>query len=119
MKWYYWDQNNSGGVFDVDETLCHRLFIEAETYQEAETKALKMGVYYNGAECDGPDCPCCGDRWYVGNEVKKSNLAAYKVNSVEEYAQVLANKYGFTKPDARLFYSSGEVKEVYMTKDQL
>lgn len=120
--WYYWSQNNSGGSFFVDDKLTHRVFIEADTYREAESKALYMGVYYNGCD-EGLDCECCGDRWYEGDEVPVPNKIrrwdsnnAVDINTVEEYAQYLADKYGWCKPDARLFYKNGEVKEIFKTK---
>jgi hypothetical protein len=36
-----------------------------------------------------------------------------KMNSIEEYAQVMADLYGWTKPDIRIFYKNGEVKEIF------
>lgn len=69
MPWFEWDQNNSGGSFVVNDKLTCRLFIEADTYEEAEGKAFGMGVYYDGCS-KGMDCGCCGDRWYEGDEVK-------------------------------------------------
>lgn len=36
-----------------------------------------------------------------------------KFRSMEEYVQFVANEWGMTKPDARLFYHDGTVKEVY------
>jgi hypothetical protein len=62
-KFYEFNQNNSGGEFVVDGKICHRLFIEANTPEEATAKAVSMGVYFNGV-ADGRDCDCCGDRWY-------------------------------------------------------
>jgi hypothetical protein len=38
---------------------------------------------------------------------------AIKIKSVEEYAQILANLYGYTYPDVRIFYHNGEIKEIY------
>ncbi len=117
MKWFEWTQNNSGGGFDVDKEVCHRLFIQAESYEEAEEKALDMGVYYDGCH-EGYDCPCCGDRWYEGDEVNPPDELRdrcgnmVKINGVEGYAQYLADQYGWTEPDARLFYSDGQVVEI-------
>lgn len=119
MKWFLFDQNNSGGGFDVGEKLCHRLFIQAETYEQAEEKALDLGVYFNGCD-DDRDCPCCGDRWYRGDELKfpmewkhySGNDFVFK--NVQRYAQFLADNYGWTKPDGRLFYADGTVKEVFI-----
>ena len=62
-KFFEFNQNNSGGEFVVDGKLCHRLFIEANSPQEACDKAVAMGVYFDGVK-DGRDCDCCGDRWY-------------------------------------------------------
>lgn len=59
---YEFQQNNSGGVFVVNDVLCHRLFIEANNADEAIHKAEELGCYWNGVE-EGKDCPCCGDRW--------------------------------------------------------
>jgi hypothetical protein len=111
MAFYEWSQNNSGGTFYTDDKICHQIFIEADNYDEAEQKALDFGVYYNGVD-DGYDCSCCGDRWVSGKEI---NLEKpwIKEDNIEDYAQYLANNYGWTKPDIRIFYKSGEVKEVF------
>jgi hypothetical protein len=160
MAFYEFDQNNSGGSFDVNEKLCHRLVIEADTYQEAENIAENFGVYFDG--CDkGIDCSCCGDRWYSGNliDLEKYKERGYEVSifdhyaspeqkwfdkygkyevikqpkwddgfafrhftgkiyfrNVEEYMQFLADEYGWTTPDARIFYKNGTVKEIFKNK---
>lgn len=113
MNWYLFEQNNSGGSFDVDKELCHRLFIQAETIKDAEQKAFGMGVYYDGCE-DGRDCSCCGDRWSGGDEINFPLTWGKEktFNTIEEYAQHLANDFGFTKPDARVFYKDGSVMEI-------
>ena len=36
--------------------------------------------------------------------------------NVEEYAQFLADEYGWTTPDVRIYYSNGNVKEIFSTK---
>ena len=62
-QFYELTQNNSGGSHDCDETLCHRLIIEATSINEAINKAEELGCYWNGVD-KGMDCSCCGDRWY-------------------------------------------------------
>lgn len=157
-KIYEFDQNNTGGSFDVDDKLCHRVYIEANDIEEAVSIAEGMGVYFNGCE-EGLDCSCCGDRWYYPNEIdlekpytttsyNKSSedeawrdiLSTYKnfsnevvyigenkysknsykfevyFKSVEGYIQYLVDDFGWTSPDARLFYKDGTVKEFYKTK---
>lgn len=36
---YQFDQNNFFGYFEVDDKVCHRLFIEADSAEEAMSKA--------------------------------------------------------------------------------
>jgi hypothetical protein len=110
MKWFQFDQNNSGGSFVVDDKLCHRLFIEAKSEGIANAIAEDMGVYFNGVR-DGYDCDCCGDRWYRGEEIDLSST-----KTVEEYAQELANQYGWTSPDARIFYDNGATVHIFTKK---
>ena len=38
MQWFEFLQNNSYGVFKVDNKVCHDIFIEAENYKEARKK---------------------------------------------------------------------------------
>ena len=157
---YEFNQNNSGGYFDVDENLCHRLYIEADTQSEAISKAEELGCYWDGVY-KGIDCPCCGDRWYEdcdAIDLEKYQTKGYEVwvsgtnitrwnekygrynvvkppsvqtlgygdskiccgkisfKNIEEYAQYLANEYGWTTPDARVFYKNGKVKEIFTEK---
>jgi len=115
---YEFSQNNSGGSFDVDNNVCHRLFIEAETSKQAKNKAKELGVYFNG--CDkGIDCNCCGDRWYKVDESDKIDLMSIsksygiEFKDVKDYAQYLANKYGATTPDSRIFYVDNSIDEIF------
>ena len=144
---YVFDQNNSGGSFDVDDKLCHRVVIEADSKREAEEKAFDFGVYYDGC-FTGEDCPCCGDRWYGAEEVRdisqlysvslwgnKSPESLVKYgevisvekdefgrkadilfHSVEHYFQFMADDFGWTSPDIRIFYKNGDVKEIFKEK---
>jgi hypothetical protein len=175
-KFYEISQTNTGGSFVTDDKLCHRLFIEASSEDEAISKAEDLGCYWNGVD-EGMDCPCCGDRWYPsGNGVDledmnkrwggyeisewfepskkiggvinnisdedaigslKSRYAGsewlieptaeekygsrrvigkIKLDSIEQYAQIMADLYGWTRPDCRIFYKDGNVKEVYSSK---
>lgn len=161
---YEFSQNNSGGYHVVDDKLCNRLFIEADSRDEATAKAEELGCYWDGV-AEGIDCPCCGDRWGMCDEVdiEKYSTEGYGVSvyggiyksaedkwmercgryeilvnptwtegrtcrwyagtirfkDIEEYAQYLADEYGWTKPDSRIFYKDGSVKEVYSRKEGL
>ena len=155
---YEFNQNNSGGYFDIDENLCHRLFIEADTKSEAISKAEELGCYWDGVY-NGIDCPCCGDRWneycdevdiekgyevriYDANiskwnerygryniveppSIKTLTYSSNKICSgkiyfknIEEYAQYLANEFGWTTPDARVFYKNGNIKEIFTERTE-
>jgi len=37
-------------------------------------------------------------------------------NNIEEYVQYIADEYGWTTPDARIFYKDGRVREIYSAK---
>ena len=56
-KFYEFSQNNSGGYFDVDENVCHRVIIEAMDEKHA------VALFEPMIENQSGSCPCCGDRW--------------------------------------------------------
>src|SRR3990167_7584500 len=87
LKFYEFSQNNSGGSFVVDENLCHRLFIEADTKNIAKEKMLDLGAYFDG---EG-DCECCGNRWseYAYEQIYPYRYGTF--NKVE--ANKIAKKY--------------------------
>ena len=115
---YMLDQNNSGGSFVVNDRLTHRLFIEADSEQDAIAFAESLVCYWNGVE-NGYDCECCGDRWYqyareYNSEKMVKDWECEEVGTVEGYAQYLADNYGHDcSPDARIFYKNGTVKEIF------
>ncbi len=147
LKWFEFSQNNSGGNFDIDDKLCHKLYIQAYNASEAVDKALAMGVYFDGCSM-GMDCGCCGDRWYETDEelslyygsfgekelalleglfkyetvpTKYENYKNHKdviFVSIEEYAQYLADAYSLgSKVDGRIFYYDGKVVEITPRKE--
>jgi hypothetical protein len=65
MPFYTFDQNNSGGGFDYDESagISCVVIIEADSAYSANRRAEEIGLYFDGAD-KGSDCPCCGDRWH-------------------------------------------------------
>ncbi|MCI4129405.1 DUF7296 family protein [Bacillus haynesii] len=159
MAFYNYDQNNSGGYFEVNEKVCHRLFIEADSREEADDIAESLGVYWDGIE-KGLDCPCCGDRWQSASKVGleaindegwdaivygsssstedewnerygnyplhtapkwttnffRSYSGKVRFESIEQYAQYLADHFGWTTPDARIFYKDGTIAEINKRK---
>jgi hypothetical protein len=61
---YTYNQNNSYGYFQTDDKVSEIVIIEAESPDEANEKAEKIGIYFGG----GGDCPCCGNRWHEAYE---------------------------------------------------
>lgn len=64
-KFYTYRQNNSGGNFDHKPSQGISVFviIQATDLRDADTRAQRAGLYFNGVDND-QDCSCCGDRWY-------------------------------------------------------
>lgn len=56
---YTYQQNNSGGWFDTTDALDVIVVIEADTYRQANARAMRLGIYFDGHG----DCRCCGNRW--------------------------------------------------------
>jgi hypothetical protein len=62
VKFFTYQQNNSGGTFVVDANVAHTVFVQAPNAEKANALAATVGVYFDG--CDvGIGCECCGDRW--------------------------------------------------------
>ena len=56
--------------------------------------------------------------WYKEPELKEKYGSPIiegivKLRTIEDYAQVIADRYGWTYPDARIFYHNGSVKEIF------
>jgi hypothetical protein len=80
---FTYNQNNSGGSYAIDDTITRTVVIEADTADEANTKAEELGIYFNGV-AEGSDCACCGDRWskaYDDDGVLRMDLGEYELNS--------------------------------------
>ena len=74
-KFYEYRQNNSGGSFlnDKENGICEYVVIEAFNSNDANDRAEKIGLYFDGCS-NGNDCPCCGDRWYRADESEGSDV---------------------------------------------
>ena len=66
MKFYTFNQNNSGGRFDFfpNKGISQHVIIEASSADDANDRAERIGLYFDGCEV-GLDCSCCGDRWHM------------------------------------------------------
>lgn len=48
----------------------------------------------------------------------KSYSGNIRIRNIEEYAQFVTDEYGFTSPDARIYYKDGSVKEIFASKER-
>lgn len=100
MKWYTFDQNNSGGYFVTNENVCEVVCIEAETAEQAILKAEEF--------CENDDsCPCCGDRWsfWIDDDDGKEKPSWYD-KAIED---TLPDWY---RKEARLHYADGRIETI-------
>lgn len=119
--WYEFSQNNSGGIFQIDDSVSVYVLIQATSYVEANNKAEDIGIYFDG--CDtGRDCDCCGDRWHEerwpmeGFSVYRWKQKKSKVfDNVRDYAQERANEDIWAKggkPSVVVYFADGS-KELF------
>ncbi|MGY9985041.1 hypothetical protein HV198_09005 [Citrobacter freundii] len=59
LRWWHFNQNNSGGYFIDNNTVSHDVFIQARNADEARTKAENIFEPYSEY------CTCCGERWCI------------------------------------------------------
>lgn len=89
-KLYVFWQNNSGGYFEVTETLSHYVVVEAHSADHANDRARDLGIYFFGC-WEGIDCTCCGDRWVeMENDEEVQSLYQFKS---DRRSNMLSNKY--------------------------
>lgn len=68
LKWWNFNQNNSGGYLILNEDVLEDVFIQARSKEEASNKAEEIFSDYSSF------CECCGERWstycyYEGKDV--------------------------------------------------
>ena len=90
LKYYTFDQNNSGGVFDFDaeKGISIKVIVQARDPKEANYLATRIGLYFNG---EG-DCECCGTRWseqysWNGNDDGTDTPMIYGDTAIEDWIQ--------------------------------
>lgn len=112
LRFFTYDQNNSGGSFQVDDKVAHTVIIEAASAEEADEKAQSIGIYFDGVEFDddggsiGSDCPCCGDRWYRAYG-EGDELPSIYGREPEIHNEAFAKK---GEPYCHIYYANGIVK---------
>ena len=120
LHWYEFDQNNSGGVFVMDDDVSIKVFIQSENAEGANQKAEEVGTYFDGCEKD-MDCDCCGDRWYRAGDPLDSFKTHFwgsendEYDNISDYAQALADASVWAeddKPAVIVYFADGSFKRV-------
>ncbi len=119
-KFFEFNQNNSGGYFDTDDNVCHRVIIEAETEEQAKE------IFKPMIENASSSCPCCGDRWggYCDEKTLDDFKNGYSATIYTHYKDYetrwetlygsfkrkeepkLSKEYGFTKYGTTVFFDT-------------
>lgn len=101
MKWFTYDQNNSGGFFIDNDQVSHLICIQANTAEEANAKAQNIVTYYSDF------CECCGERWYI---CEREGDGA---DVPSQYGKPLADQDPVIyRETAVLHFANGEVRKV-------
>lgn len=108
---YTYRQNNSYGVFDVNDDVKHYVIIEANSAKEADEKAERIGLYFDGVK-KGRDCPCCGDRW---NKADDPDFGIEGTKEPEIWGQSILKFFkergwSLWKEEAIVYYKDGRVE---------
>ena len=101
---YTYRQNNSGGIFVVNDNVTHYVIIEANSPSEADERAQSIGIYFDGVE-EQWDCSCCGDRWHRARGSGTERPEIYGEHP-SDYTSSLTN------PSVYVYYFDGN-KEVF------
>ena len=103
LKWFTYNQNNSGGSFHKDKDVDVYVIIQATSFKEANDFAKAIGIYFGGVAY-GVDCGCCGDRWYPADKMDGKT-------SPEIYGKkIKIDKRTNKKQDAEFEKGKGRVK---------
>lgn len=112
----YWQfhQNNSGGMFIVDEAagITVDVIIEADTPREANSIATSIGLYFDG---DG-DCSCCGNRWSEAYDYDGDDVPSYYGSELDQ--QFGGHLYDWTNGRVSLFIHHRDHVDGYRISDK-
>lgn len=120
---YTFIQNNTWGIFNVDENVAQYVIIEADSSNDAIERAKTIGLYFDGKG----DCSCCGDRWNEYNaSYDRTEVPSIDGTSIEIFNnnQFIHNRNKDTyvyaivhyKIGASVAYHSNKSKNTYLTK---
>lgn len=114
---YDYRQNNSFGRWDFDRYagISVHVIVEADDAQEANYRASRIGLYFDGAG----DCPCCGRRWYDKDNWSDADLvpSIYGESIHDPNAALGAFRMGDEEPEGFIHYKDGRMEAFYVAGD--
>ena len=112
VKYYDFNQNNSGGRYKIDENTGQNTIIAARDMSEANERAERLGIYFNGCR-DGMDCDCCGDRW--SEQYSESKDVEPLVYGSDPTSYLTKDSWGFH--DKIVVHHADGTRETFTKKD--
>ena len=103
---YTFNQNNSGGDFIINDNVAEWVIIEADSADDANDRAERIGIYFDGC-ADGYDCSCCGDRWY-----RQWRNDGTETPEIYDRPVVEEGNFGFLRHSAIIYYKNGSKVQV-------
>ncbi|MDR3445952.1 hypothetical protein [Dyella sp.] len=106
LKWFHFNQNNSGGRFIINDTVAEDVLIQARSAEEAINRATVLFEDYSDY------CSCCGERWSYRVEDKEGtdDPTIHGVSVYEKTKQMFGE-------NVRLHHYNGHV-EALVLKDK-
>lgn len=102
---YTFRQNNSGGEFEINDSVKHYVIIEADSAKEANKIASKnTDIYFNGVY-KNIDCECCGDRWRKQGESDGTEVPMIDGVDAFKYEEALSS----FKSEYIIYYKDGRI----------
>lgn len=102
---YTFRQNNSGGYFEINDSVKHYVIIEANSAEEANNIASENTVIYFDGVYKNIDCECCGDRWYRHDESDGTEVPTIYGVDVFKYEDTLSSY----RPEYVIYYKDGRI----------
>ena len=103
LKWFMFDQNNSGGSFVQNDVVCEYVGIQARNAAEAISTAQTLFEPYSDY------CPCCGERWsYDVEDDDGTDVPSIYGESIYE------SKKSWIREKVILHYADGKVERVIL-----
>ena len=113
MRFWTFVQNNSFGRFAAG--MPQYLIVEAESAEDANSRAVRAGAYFDGCDIDGNgDCPCCGDRWHAASGDGDERPSIYgdpAADFQQAYGRGWKHRDGTPVLIARVVYVDGRTEE--------